>query len=66
MNEEQREVSVGGKFLGLGIVGLTVIACIILEKTGTPEDARRIPWYLLGSVVLGIVIPMLFFRRPIR
>ena len=61
-----REVTVGGKFFGLGIVGLTVIYAIYLEKFGTPEAQADILWYLAGALVLSIILPILLFRRPIR
>lgn len=63
---ERREVTVGGKFFGLGIVGCTVIASIYLEKFGTPETQANIPYMLAGALALSIILPMLLFRRPIR
>lgn len=63
---QQREVTIAGKFLGLGIVGCTVIYCIFLEKFGSPEAQAKMLWYFLGSLAAGIIIPLLFCRRPIR
>jgi hypothetical protein len=63
---EQREVTIAGKFLGLGIVGCTVIYCIFLEKFGTPEAQANMLWYLLGALAAGVIIPLLFCRRPLR
>lgn len=64
--DARREVTVGGKFFGLGIVGCTVIASIIIEKFGAPETQANIPYMLLGALVLSIALPLLLFRRPIR
>lgn len=69
MSEEtppQREVTIAGKFLGLGIVGCTVIYSIFLEKFGSPEAQQNILWYLLAALAAGIIIPLLFCRRPLR
>lgn len=63
---QQREVTIAGKFLGLGIVGCTVIYCIFVEKFGSPEAQARLLWVFLGSVAAGVIIPLLFCRRPIR
>jgi hypothetical protein len=63
---QQREVTIAGKFLGLGIVGCTVIYCIFLEKFGTPEAQANMLWYLLGALAAAIIIPTLFCRRPLR
>eukprot|EP01031_Cornospumella_fuschlensis_P052208 gene52208-63815_t len=63
---QQREVTIAGKFLGLGIVGCTVIYCIFLEKFGTPEAQAKMLWYLFGALAAGIIIPLLFCRRPLR
>lgn len=64
--EVRREVTVGGKFFGLGIVGCTVIAAIFIEKFGTPETQANIPWMLAGALALSIILPMLLFRRPVQ
>ena len=62
----RREVSGRGKFLAFGIIGMGLIVSIFVEKFGSPENIRNIPWILLGALVLGIAIPLLFYRRPIR
>ena len=62
----EREVTIAGKFLGLGIVGCTVIYSIFLEKFGTPEAQQNILWYLLAALAAGILIPLIFCRRPLR
>ncbi|MBX9752354.1 MAG: hypothetical protein K5Q68_22385 [Roseococcus sp.] len=64
--QEVREVTIAGKFLGLGIVGCTVIYCIFLEKFGTPEAQANMLWYLFGALAAGIIIPLLLCRRPLR
>lgn len=63
---QEREVTIGGKFLGLGIVGCTVIYCIFVEKFGPAEAQAKLLWIFLGSVAAGIMIPLLFCRRPLR
>lgn len=63
---KRTEVSVKGQFLGLGIIGSTVIAVIILESFGGPDWQPLFKWILLGALVLGVGIPMLLCRRPVR
>ncbi len=62
---KRTEVSVAGRFLGLGIVGSTVIFIMFLENFGAPEWMPLVKWMLLGALVAGVGIPMLFFRRPV-
>ncbi len=62
----RREVSVAGRFLGLGIIGSTVIFIIFLEKFGAPEWLPMVKWILLGALAAGVGIPMLFFRRRVE
>jgi hypothetical protein len=64
--EVRKEVSVRGKFLAFGIIGMALIVSIFIEKFGAPESIRNIPYILLGAVVLAIAIPMAFYRKPIR
>ncbi|MEI6161171.1 MAG: hypothetical protein WCP77_15150 [Roseococcus sp.] len=64
--EVRKEVSVRGKFLAFGIIGIALIVSIFIEKFGAPESIRNIPYILLGAVVLAIAIPMAFYRKPIR
>lgn len=40
---QQREVTIAGAFLGLGIVGCTVLHRILLAKFGTPEGQANMP-----------------------
>lgn len=40
---QQREVTIAGMVLGLGIVGCTVIHCIFLERFGAPEAKAHMP-----------------------
>jgi len=61
----EREVSPAGKFVGLTIIGSTVIFIIFLEKFGAPEYLPYIKWMLLGALVLGVGLPMLFFSRRV-
>jgi len=64
--EVRKAVSVRGKFLAFGIIGMALIVSIFIEKFGAPESIRNIPYILLGAVVLAIAIPMAFYRKPIR
>ncbi len=62
----RREVSGRGKFLAFGIIAIALIISIFIEKFGAPESIRNIPYILVGGLVLAIIIPMVFYRRPIR
>lgn len=64
--EARREVTVAGKFLGLGIFGLGVVAVIMLEKFGGPVWEGRLPWLVLGALALGVAVPWAFCRRLVR
>jgi hypothetical protein len=66
MDETRKEVTVGGRFLGLGIIGCTVIFIIFVEKFGGPEWMPMVKWILLGALVAGVGLPLLFFRRTVR
>lgn len=62
---KRTEVSVAGRFLGLGIVGSTVIAIMFLEAFGGPDWAPLFKWLVLGALAAGVGIPMVFCRRPV-
>ena len=62
----ERRVTMRGKILALGIIGMTVVFSIFLEKFGSPERLRLIPWLLLGSIVVAYVVANLFYKRPVR
>lgn len=64
--EARREVTVGGKFLGLGIFGLGVVAAIMLEKFGGPVWEGRLIWVVLGALGLGVVLPWALCRRVVQ
>jgi hypothetical protein len=59
----RREVSWGGRLLGLGILGVAVIVVIGRENAGVTEHALPI----LGVALLCAVgIPMALFRRVVE
>ena len=64
--EPRMEVSLGGRFFGLGIFGCAVIASIMIEKLGSAQSQGYLLPLLGGSLVLSILIPRLFFRRLTR
>lgn len=64
--EPRREVTLGGKFLGLGIFGGGVVAAIVLEKLGEPMWQDRLIWLVLGALALGVVVPWVLCRRVVR
>jgi hypothetical protein len=64
MSTTRTEVSVRGRFVGLSIIGSTVIACIVMENFGL-RPLAELKWWLAGGLALGVALPMLFFRRPI-
>lgn len=62
----RHEVSIAGRFVGFSIIGATVIFIIFLEKFGAPHYQPWIKWMLLGALVVGVGIPLLFFRRRVE
>jgi len=62
----RHEVSLAGRFVGFSIIGSTVIFIIFLEAFGAPEYLPWVKWMLLGALVAGVGIPMLFFRRRVE
>jgi hypothetical protein len=64
--EAHREVSTAGKFVGLIIIGSTVLYIMYLEKFGPIEYLVHVKWMLLGALVAGVGIPMLLFRRKVQ
>ena len=64
--EPRREVTVGGKFLGMGLFGLGLFAAIMLEKFGEPLWQGRLIWLVLGALVLAVAVPLVFCRRVVR
>jgi len=64
--EPRREVTVGGRFFGLGIFGSAVFASIMIERFGSAETQSYILPMLGGALLLGVVLPLLLFRRITR
>lgn len=64
--ESRREITVGGKFLGLGIFGLGLGAAILLEKFGGEAWQGRLIWLVLAALVVAVAVPWAFFRRDVR
>jgi hypothetical protein len=64
--EPRREVTLGGRFLGLGIFGCGVVGVIMMEKFAS-SAAQSYALPILGAALAaGIVLPMVLFRRLIR
>jgi len=64
--EVRREVTVGGKFLGLGIFGLGIFAAIMIEKFGDALWQGRLLWVVLTALALALAVPWAFCRRDAR
>jgi hypothetical protein len=64
--EPRREVTLGGKFLGLGIFGGAVIWSIMMEKFGDEAARAQLPFILLGALAAAVVVPWLLCRRTVR
>ena len=64
--EPRREVSLGGRFFGMGIMGGTVVACIFIEKFGSAETQGYMLPMLGGALALSILLPRLLFRRVVQ
>ncbi len=64
--EPRREVSLGGRFFGMGIMGCAVITCIFIEKFGAAETQSYLLPILGGAFALSILLPRLLFRRNIH
>lgn len=61
----RREVSWGGKLLGLGILGTAVIVVITGENSGSVAVTSNALPILGGALVGAIGLPMALFRRVV-
>lgn len=59
------EVSIAGRIASMSILGSTVIFIIILENIRATAWLPYALHILAGGVALAVVVPMLFFRRPV-
>jgi hypothetical protein len=59
------EVSIAGRLASMGILGSTVVFIITLENTRSAWLPHAL-YILAGGLVLAVLVPMLFFRRPVR
>ena len=64
--EPRREVTVGGRFFGLGVFGCAVVSVIMMEKFGSAEAQSYALPILGAALALGILLPMALFRRDVR
>jgi hypothetical protein len=64
--EPRREVTVGGRFLGLSIFGCGVVSVIMMEKFGSAEAQSYALPILGAALAMGIVLPMALFRRVVQ
>ena len=62
----RREVSWGGRFLGLGIMGTVVIVVIAGENAGNAAITAHAAQILGAALVAAIGIPVALFRRTVR
>ena len=61
----RREVSLGGRMVGFGIIGMSVVVAIFIENGGAPERQAMILPLLGAGLALGVGLPVLLFRRPV-
>jgi hypothetical protein len=59
------EVSVAGRLASMSILGSTVVFIITLENTRSVWLPQALP-ILAGGLALAVLVPLLFFRRPVR
>lgn len=62
----RREVSWGGRMLGLGIIGVAVMVVIAGENAGNPNVTNNALPILGGALLGAIVLPLALFRRTIE
>ena len=62
----RREVSWGGRFLGVGIMGVPVIVVISAENAGNADVTSNAALILGLALAAAIAVPMTLFRRTIR
>ena len=64
--EPRREVTVGGRFFGLGIFGSGVVSVIMMEKFGSAEAQSYALPILAAALAVALLVPMALFRRLVR
>ncbi|BDG71689.1 hypothetical protein [Roseomonas fluvialis] len=62
----QTEVSVTGRLVSMSILGSTVVFIIFLENLRVTAWLPYALYILAGGVALAVLVPMLFFRRPVQ
>jgi hypothetical protein len=60
------EVSIAGRLTSMCIIGSTVTFIIFLENFRVAAWLPYALHILAGGIALGVLIPMLFFRRPVE
>jgi hypothetical protein len=62
----RREVSWGGRFFGLGIMGTVVIVVIAGENSGNAAITANAAPILGAALAAAIGLPLALFRRTVR
>ena len=66
MAKPQTEVSIAGRLASMSILGSTVVFIIVLENIRATAWLPYALYILAGGVALAVLVPMLFFRRPVQ
>jgi hypothetical protein len=59
------EVSIAGRLVSMSILGSTVVFIITQENTRSAWLPYAL-YILAGGLVLAVLVPLLFFRRPVQ
>lgn len=66
MAKPATEVSIKGRLVSMSILGSTVVFIIFLENLRVTAWLPYALHILAGGVALAVLVPMLFFRRPVE
>lgn len=66
MDKPRTEVSIAGRLVSMSILGSTVVFIIFLENLGVTAWLPYALHILAAGIVLAVLVPMVFFRRPVE
>jgi len=65
MAKPRTEVSIAGRLASMSILGSTVVFIITLENLRVTAWLPYALHILAGGILLAVLVPMAFFRRPV-
>ena len=59
-------VTITGQLVSMSILGSAVVFCIFIENLRIAAWLPYVLHIIGGALMLAVVVPMLFFRRPVE